>query len=128
MQQLADQPDQSQDLTQEGPSNQGEVQQLPLGDNIVQMPAGNNRRLRECPDLEDVVTQQTELLAAMLNRLNQQPAQPAAQVNPDETPCGPCLPVGQAVHATGNQLPGARRLSSTADGHLAVLQDPNAHG
>lgn len=69
---LVDQPDQSQDLTQEGPSNQGGIQQLPLGDDILQMPAGNNRRPRDRPDLEDVVTQQTELLAAMLNRLNQQ--------------------------------------------------------
>lgn len=48
-----------QDLTQDGPSNQGEVQQLPLGDNIIEMPAGGNRRPRERPDLEDVVTQQT---------------------------------------------------------------------
>lgn len=53
---LADQPEQSQDLTQEGPSNEGNIQQLPLGDDVVQMPAGNARRPRERPDLEDVVT------------------------------------------------------------------------
>lgn len=44
---------------------------------ILELPA-NPRRPRERPDLEDVVTQQTELLAAMLRRLNQQPA-PAAE-------------------------------------------------
>lgn len=55
------------------------------------MPAGNARRPRKRPDLEDVVTQQTELLAAMLNRLNQQPAQPVAQVNLDEPPADPAF-------------------------------------
>lgn len=39
-------------------------------ENILQCPA-NPRRPRDRPDLEDVVTQQTELLAAMLERLNQ---------------------------------------------------------
>lgn len=79
----------TQELTQEAPSmsleaaplGQEGIQPLPnQGNNhILQLPA-NPRRPRDRPDLEDVVTQQTELLAAMLERLNQRPAPAAALV------------------------------------------------
>lgn len=65
---------------------------LPPGnDDIVQCPANPRgvRPPRSRADLEDVVTQQTELLAAMLDSLNQRPAAPppaGAQAEPQPDP------------------------------------------
>lgn len=61
--------------------------QLPSNE-ILELPA-NPRWPRERPDLEDVVTQQPELLAAMLRRLNQ-PAT-AAAAYPDEPAADPAF-------------------------------------
>lgn len=72
------------------PLSQDGIIPLQGNDNILQCPANpGGRRPRERPDLEDVVTQQTELLAAMLERLNQrQAAAPPAGV-PAEQPADP---------------------------------------
>lgn len=88
---LSDQPEASQGATQANTSMDDHLQQLPLHEDIVQLPAGNPRR-RERPDLEDVLTQHTELLAAMVARMNQQqPAPQAAQGNLDDPPEDPAF-------------------------------------
>lgn len=78
------------EITQDAPStmdaaplSQDGIIPLQGNDNILQCPANpGGRRPRERPDLEDVVTQQTELLAAMLERLNQRQAA-APPADPD---------------------------------------------
>lgn len=124
----SDQPE-SQDATQ-APADQGNLLQLPLGDDIVEMPAGNPRRQRYRPDLEDVVTQQTELLAAMLQRLNQQPAQPAAQANVDEPRADPdfqwerlCMPP-----ETNFPVPGDGVIQRMATSLFAKVPNPHRSG
>lgn len=83
-----------------------EIQPLPVvgNDNVLQMPA-NPRRPRKRPDLEDVVTQQTELLAAMLQRLNQQPAPAAAQGNLDDPPADPAFHWGRLALPSETNFP-----------------------
>lgn len=83
--------DTNQDATQDAPA----IVSAPLGEAGPALPPGNFQecvnprgRARERPDLEDVVTQQTELLAAMIERLNQRPAAPAPGL-PAELPADP---------------------------------------
>lgn len=93
--------------------------QLP-GNEVLELPA-NPQRPRERPDLEDVVTQQTELLAAMLRRLNQQ-----QQQNPIAS-CRPSLSLEPTSPAVGDQLPGTWGQNHPEDGHFPIRKSPHTH-
>lgn len=110
----------TQDQTQDASSRVDEdIQPLPVvgNENILQMPA-NPRRPRERPDLEDVVTQQTELLAAMLLLLYKVTWTTQRQIQPSNGADWP----------NHRKLPGPGRRSCAADGDVALHEGAGTDG
>lgn len=87
-------------------------------------------RERDPPDLQDVVTQQTEILAGMLRARQAQPAAPA--VNPAEPPVDPNFNLARLVlpPETNHQVPGdglVQRMATSLFARVPILAGCDQH-
>lgn len=103
------------------------VEQLPRHPQEPRQPAG---RRANPPDLQDVVTQQTEILENMMRAL--QRAQPAAQQDPAETPPDPnfawdrlCLPSETNFRVPGEGM--VQRMATSLFAKLPTLSGRDQH-
>lgn len=103
-----------------------------VDDLIEQMPRApqEQRRRANLPDLQDVVTQQTEILENMMRAL--QRAQPAAQQDPAEPPADPhfvwerlCLPSETNFRVPGEGM--IQRMATSLFTKLPTLSGQDQH-